>query len=78
MGDVMGNWGWISAYCGIFMILFWALIILGVAALARPLLSGGTSASRADGRPLDMLRKRYARGEIADDQYHQVLRDPES
>ena len=78
MGDLMGGWGWISALCGIFMILFLALIILGAAALARSLFPRGNSAGSGGGRPLDMLRERYARGEITDDQYHQALRGLES
>ena len=53
---------------GIGMLLFWGLIIFGVVMLARGF--GGSSSSGAgvptvrDKTPLDILRGRYARGEI--------------
>jgi len=78
MGDMMEGWGWMSGFGWIFMVLFWALIILGVAALARSLLSTGSSADRGDLRSLDVLKERYARGEIAREQYAQMRRDLES
>lgn len=78
MGDMTGGWGWMSGFGGIFMILYWALIILGAVALARWLFSTGNSANIEHHRPLDMLRKRYARGEINGEQYEQMRMDLES
>ena len=77
MGNMVGGWGWgwMSGFGWIFMILFWALLILGAVALARSLFSTGNS-DRA--RPLDILKERYARGEITRDQYVQTRRDVES
>jgi len=77
MGD-WGGWGWGMGFGWIFMILFWALVILGVVALARWILSTGTSAGGAGRPPLDILKERYARGEITRDQYEQMRRDLES
>jgi putative membrane protein len=71
MGNHDGFWMW--GFNGIFMILFWILVILAVAALIRWLaLPPGTPSSRAEGEPkeeggshaLDILEERYARGEI--------------
>lgn len=76
-----GGWGWGMGFGGIFMILFWALIILGVVALAKWLLSAGDSrgGSSAPGKSaLDILEERYARGEINREQYEQMRRDLES
>ncbi|OGA72168.1 MAG: electron transporter RnfE [Betaproteobacteria bacterium RIFCSPLOWO2_12_FULL_65_14] len=75
---MMGDWGgWGMGFGWIFMILFWALVILGILALARWLFSPGGSGG--SGRtPLDILKERYARGEIDREQYEQMRRDLES
>jgi putative membrane protein len=74
-GDWSGSWGWMWGVCWIFVILFWAVIIFGLAALARPLLASGASANRRGGRRLDILKDRYARSEISRDQYEQMRGD---
>ena len=78
MGDWGGwGWGWGMGFGWIFMILFWALVVLGILALARWLFS--TGGSGGSGRaPLDVLKERYARGEINREQYEQMRRDLES
>ena len=73
--DWSGDWSWMWGFCWIFVILFWALIIFGLAALVRPLLSTGASANRGRSRPLDILKERYARSEISRDQYEQIRGD---
>jgi len=75
MGD-WGGWGWGMGFGWIFMVLFWALIILGIVALARWLFVAGGS-GRSGQRPLDILKERYARGEINREQYEQMRRDLE-
>lgn len=80
MGD-WGGWGWGMGFGWIFMILFWALIILGVVALAKWLFSAGNSRGGFGGSgksALDILNERYARGEINPEQYEQMRRDLES
>ena len=70
-------WG----FCWIFVILFWALIILGIVALAKWLFttSGSVGSSGGAGKaPLDIVKERYARGEIDREQYEQMRRDLES
>ena len=76
MGDWSG-WGWGMGFGGIFMILFWALIVLGVVALAKWLFTTSGSAGSSKS-PLDVLKERYARGEINREQYEQMRRDLES
>jgi putative membrane protein len=74
---MMGDWGWGMGFGGIFMILFWVLIIVGIAALAKWLFS--MPGSRAAGnRPLEILKERYARGEIPQEQYEKMRRELES
>ena len=72
------GWGWGMGFGWIFMILFWALIILGIVALAKGLFSAGSPGGSAGKRPLDILKQRYARGELTRDEYEQVRRDLES
>jgi len=77
MGDWGGGWGWGMGFGWIFMILFWALVIFGIVALAKWIFSAGDSVSSGK-RSLDILKERYARGEITRDQYEQMRRDLES
>ncbi|MDA8364816.1 MAG: SHOCT domain-containing protein [Gammaproteobacteria bacterium] len=81
---MMYNWGWgnmmgFGAWWGmgwLFMVLFWLAIILAVVALLKWLI--GTS-SRSEGPrtkdALDILRERYARGEIGRDEFQEKKRD---
>ena len=77
MGD-WGSWGWGMGFGWIVMILFWTLIILGIVALAKWLFSMGNPGGSAGKRPLDILKERYAGGEITREQYEQMRRDIES
>lgn len=74
MGAYGFGHGWAFGMVG--MLLWWVLIVLGIALLARWLFrggpgSGGTSANRA----LDILKERYARGEIDKQQFEDMKRD---
>jgi putative membrane protein len=60
----------------IFMLLFWVLIILGVIALVAWLAKQGRPDSHAGPEsPLDVLKKRYARGEIDKEEYESIKKD---
>lgn len=78
MVDNMGTYGgWFHGFGGIFMVLFWVLVIAGIAVLVKWLLnenkrSVSTPASNA---ALDILNERYARGEIDHDEYEQKKND---
>ena len=68
------SWGW---FMPIFMILFWGLIIWGIVALARGL-SGSSNSDSSSSRPdsaLEVLKKRYARGEIDKEDYEEKKKD---
>lgn len=64
---------------GIGMILFWGLVIAGVIVLVRWLTASRTppgAAPRDGGRSaLDILRERYAKGEIDQAEFEQKRRD---
>ena len=67
----MGWWGFIP------MLLFWGLIIVGVVLLVKYLAQGtarkGTDSSDSS-RALGILRERYARGEITEEEFGKMKR----
>ncbi len=71
---MMGGFGWMWLM-PIFFILFWGLVIWGIVALVR-----GSSGSRGSDSPaadsaLEVLKKRYARGEIDKEEYEEKKKD---
>lgn len=65
------GWGWIGLGM-LHMLLFWVLVILGIVALARWL----ASASRSQrSRPIDILKERYARGELTREEFERMKQE---
>ena len=83
MGPGMMGWGGFGFFpwWGILMLLFWALVIGGGALLLVWLFRQGRPPEAPPGphgpQALDILRERYARGEITREQYQQMRRDLE-
>lgn len=69
--DGMG-WGWIGLGM-VHMALFWILVVLGIIVLVRWL--GYGSAPHADKRAVDILKERYAKGDLTREQFDQMKRD---
>lgn len=63
---------WFGAMA-LWMLLFWALVIGGIVWLFSNLRPRETARVPED--PLDILRRRYASGEITKDQYEEMRRD---
>ncbi len=62
---------------GLFMLLFWGLIIVGLVMLVRWLWDQtrhGASPGAIEA-PLDILKRRYARGEIGKEEYDRMKQD---
>lgn len=77
---MMNNWngfgGWGMGFGFIFMLLFWGLVILGIATLIRWLLTQSSpNRSSRDKTPWEIVQERYARGEIEREEYEQKKRD---
>jgi putative membrane protein len=66
------GWGW---FMPIIMIVFWGLVIWGIVALVRGLSTGSGSSSTQEESALDVLKKRYARGEITREEYEEKKKD---
>jgi putative membrane protein len=66
-------WGW-WGIGWIFMIIFWGFIILGLILLVRWLIGMGKT-PKAEETALDILKKRYARGEINKEEFEQKKKD---
>lgn len=63
----------------IMMLLFWVLIIAGIVMFIRWLM--GNKGAECFGRretPLDILKKRYAQGDINKDEFDRMKKDLES
>jgi putative membrane protein len=58
---------------GMFMILFWVLIILGVVYLVKMLLGGGSGTEKKSETAREVLEKRFARGEISKEEFEDAI-----
>ena len=69
-GPGYGLFGWLM------MLLFWILIIVGAALIIRWLVTETGSRSAAAGdTTVDILKRRYAKGEITKEQFEAMKRD---
>jgi putative membrane protein len=69
------GWGWLGI---LLMVIVWALVILGIVALIRWLWAAGprrTPGPAHPESPLDILKSRYAKGEINKDEFEQKKKD---
>lgn len=63
---------------GGFMWIFWLLLIVGIFFLAQNMVRGNSNQSSTDNdSPLEILKKRYARGEIEEEEYERRRKELE-
>ena len=75
---MMGGYGGMGWFGSIFMLIFWGLIIVGLVLLIRWLVFAtrrGEEHSGGGSRAMDILKERYARGEIDREEFEQRRRD---
>ncbi len=68
-----GDYGWGMGFGWLFMIIFWILIILGIVYLVKLIIRGE---KRINGETaLDILKKRYAKGEINKEEFEEKKKE---
>jgi len=66
-------------YGGGFMWIFWILIIIGVVFLIQMMTKNKSrTSSHENESPLEILKKRYARGEMEEEEYERRRKELES
>ncbi|HLC02930.1 MAG TPA: SHOCT domain-containing protein [Anaerolineales bacterium] len=74
------SWGWMI-FGGVMMILFWGGLIALAVVVIRGFTgvgfrsSGGGGSGLGDNSALEILKERYARGEISKSEYEEMRRD---
>lgn len=68
---IMGGWGWMW-FMPVLWLLFLGLIIWAIVAAVR---GTGTSTGSSENSALEVLKKRYARGEISKEEFEEKKKD---
>lgn len=82
MGPGMMGWGYGMGWFWLFMMIaFWIAVIAGIIFLIRWIAKSsgpGRGESRAEDSALEILKKRYAKGEINKEEFEEKKRDLET
>jgi putative membrane protein len=72
--ECMHDFGWGGVMMGFFAVAFWIVIIIVAYVVIRNISSKGGGLLSTE-TPIDILKKRYARGEISKEEFEQMKRD---
>jgi len=74
-GPGMMGWGVMAWFGPIMMFIFWAVAIVALILFIRWIVTSAGNRSRAEDSALEILKKRYARGEIGKEEFETKKRD---
>jgi len=63
--------GWWMLFGSIWFVVFWGLVLWVVLSLV----GRGSGGARGDDSPIEIARRRYARGDITREEFEQIRRD---
>ncbi len=70
------NWGFWGVFGWLLMLAFWVAVIVGIVLVVRWLVAaGGHATSSREESALEILKRRYARGEIGKDEFEAKKKD---
>lgn len=73
----MMHWGYDWGMMGFgwfFMVIFWVLVIIGVIYLIKLIIPGAKCGTKEE-TALDILKKRYAKGEVSKEEFEEKKKD---
>jgi putative membrane protein len=73
-GDNLMGFGWFG---GISMLIFWVLTIVGIVYLVKWLMIQSQETGGHSKTPLEILKERYAKGEISKEDFEKMKKDLE-
>ena len=74
-GPGMMRWGMMGWIGPIMMLVFWAVVIVALIFLVRWIAASTQSRGKAEESALEILKKRYARGEIDKEEFEAKKKD---
>lgn len=69
----MGGFGFFGG--GIFMLLFWILVIIGIIYLVKFMADSNKSKEKESGGTVEILKQRYAKGDISKEEFEKMKKD---
>lgn len=73
---MLGEHGWFG-FGGGFMWIFWILIIIFIVYMFRTVIGSESKNGSSSDSPMEILRKRYANGEISDEEFERRSKELE-
>lgn len=71
---MMGNW-FFGGMGFIFMLVFWGLVIWLIYALIKTAAGGNMGSKNAEEKALNILKERYAKGELTKEEFEEKKKD---
>ena len=68
------GWGMVFGFGWIAIIIFWVLLILGIVCLVK-MIAGGSKKEGKEETAIDILKIRYAKGEISKEEFEKIKDD---